>query len=252
MNTQKISAFTDFEFDLPKSLLEKLVITIDNLIPSPLNLINVSNIPDEQGVYQLFLDNDLVYIGKTDGEAGLRKRLTRHYNKLQHRIGLDINQITFKAVKIYVFTAIDLETQLIKHYGGVKSVKWNGTGFGSNDPGKSRDGTVYKKDHFDAQYPINVDIDVSLDTTEKSVADILTEIKHSIPYTFRFETNNRLPHGDLSNTKITPKQNNTLRSIMNDIVDMLPLGWQCTALPSHVIFYKNDEVYPSGILIAKN
>jgi hypothetical protein len=97
-----------------------------------------------------------VYVGKTDAEAGLLSRLTRHSKKIQHRIGLTPASVLFKAVRVFVFTAIDLETQLIAHYGGTNIVEWNGSGFGSNDPGEKRDTTTYKAGHFDAQFPIDI------------------------------------------------------------------------------------------------
>lgn len=108
-----IPGYVDFEFDLPGALLARLVQVLDTLPPATLSREFLDDIPDAQGVYQLFLDAALVYIGKTDAEAGLRKRLDRHRLKIQHRNGLDPNRVAFKAVRIYVFTAVDLETQLI-------------------------------------------------------------------------------------------------------------------------------------------
>ncbi len=130
----------ELEFDLPGALLAQLVKTLDEVEAAPLLPEYVSNIPEQQGVYQLFHKTDssldLVYIGKTDADAGLAKRLQRHSRKIQHRRDLVVEDVFFKAVRVYVFTVADLETDLIKHYGGVKKVPWNGSGFGSNDPGK--------------------------------------------------------------------------------------------------------------------
>src|SRR5205823_1069268 len=120
---------------------------------APLTNENLANIPEAQGVYQLFLGDDLVYIGKTDAEAGLRKRLERHQAKIRHRQGLAPDSVNFKAVRIYVFTPMDLETQLIRHYGGERKVRWNGSGFGSNDPGRQRDTTSFRAEHFDMIFP---------------------------------------------------------------------------------------------------
>src|SRR4051812_27375677 len=108
---------------------------------------NVGQLPEAQGVYQLSLDGVVVYIGKTDADAGLKNRLTRHSYSIQQRSNLDPSHVTFKAVRVYVFTAMDLETQLIRHYGGAS---WNSSGFGSNDPGRNRDHTKLKHDGFDA------------------------------------------------------------------------------------------------------
>ena len=116
------SGYVEFEFDLPSALLTRLVGVLGEMEAAPLTAQFLREIPEEQGVYQLFLNNQLVYIGKTDSEAGLAKRLARHRLKIQHRVGLIPEQVAFKAVRIYVFTAIDLETQLIRHYGGQAAV----------------------------------------------------------------------------------------------------------------------------------
>ena len=73
-----------------------------------LDATNLAPIPEEQGIYELFLDDGsgprLVYVGKTDAEAGLLSRLTRHSKKIQHRIGLTPASVLFKAVRVFVFT----------------------------------------------------------------------------------------------------------------------------------------------------
>lgn len=79
--------YKEFEFDLPEALLARLVEVFGELRAAPLAETGVAKIPDEQGVYQLFLEagesRDLVYIGKTDAKAGLRRRLARHARKVQ-------------------------------------------------------------------------------------------------------------------------------------------------------------------------
>ena len=109
------NAYREFEFDLPGALLIRLIEVFQNLETAPLTSMGLDGVPDQQGVYQLFLDGDLVYIGKTDAEAGLRRRLERHAGKILQRTGLSPERVSYKAVRIFVFTAIDLETQLIQH-----------------------------------------------------------------------------------------------------------------------------------------
>lgn len=74
------TGYTEFEFNLPDALLKELITVFDGLAPAPLLAANVAAIPEEQGVYQLFLaphgQPSLVYIGKTDAAAGLRVRLS--------------------------------------------------------------------------------------------------------------------------------------------------------------------------------
>lgn len=256
-----IPGYVEFEFDLPEALLAKLVSIFDGVTAAPLAVANVAGIPEEQGVYQLFLSSDpkpmLVYIGKTDAESGLRDRLTRHSQKIQHRHNLDPNRVLFKAVRIFVFTAVDLETQLINHYGGTAAVNWNGSGFGSNDPGKERDTTNYKPEHFDAQYPIDIErpLDFEIPLVAKA-AEILRIMKKELPYLIRYESvSRRRAHADLedANVKINASKGLTLESVLAQLLPQLPTGWHATMLPSHIIMYKNDNRrFPSGHLIAKS
>ncbi|MGO9005303.1 MAG: GIY-YIG nuclease family protein [Beijerinckiaceae bacterium] len=255
--------YIDFEFDLPEALLAKLVKVFDDDVTAAQLLPEVvAKIPEEQGVYQLFLESagkqELVYIGKTDAAAGLQKRLGRHAEKIQQRKGLDPSRVFFKAVRVYVFTAVDLETQLIAHYGGTAKVQWNGSGFGSNDPGIERDTTSYKPDHFDAKFPIDIarPLDFAVPMNGKA-ADVLRALKSGLPYLIRFHAkskNSRTAHADLEDTEVTidPKKPLTPESVLEQTVVQLPAGWHATLLPSHVIVYKNDErKFPSGRLIAK-
>ncbi|MGO8737434.1 GIY-YIG nuclease family protein [Rhodoblastus sp.] len=255
--------YTEFEFDLPGALLARLVTMLDTLPAAQLAAGVVNEIPDEQGVYQLFLDGpagkELVYIGKTDAAAGLQMRLSRHAEKIQQRVGLNPARVFFKAVRIYVFTAVDLETQLIGHYGGVQKVSWNGSGFGSNDPGRERDTTKYKPDHFDAMYPIDISRPLAFSLpTKASAAEILRTLKSNLPFLIRFEVvkqGSRTAHAELEGTTVTldPRKPMTAESVLAQTIPQLPPGWHVTKLPSHVIIYKNDDrKFPSGTTIARS
>lgn len=247
-----IDWFKEFEFDLPAALLVDLVDLLDGMGRAPIDAATVAQIPEEQGVYQLFLDDDLVYVGKTDSEAGLNQRLARHTKKIQQRQGLDPKRVSFKAVRIYVFTAVDLEQQLIKHYSAksATALAWDQSGFGANDPGRERDTTKLKDKHFDLLYPI--DIDAGLNTSsiagELSVAEVLSKLKTEVPYIIRFQNkggSSRQPHADLASTRITiPSSAHTARDILRLVRDALGVEWQITVLPGYVIVYKEREHYP--------
>ncbi len=247
--------YTDFEFDLPGALLTHLVGVLDGMADAPLDSPALARVPEAQGVYQLFLDHQLVYVGKTDAEAGLNARLNRHARKIQHRTDLAPARISFKAVRIYVFTAVDLETQLIRHYGGLSAVPWNGSGFGSNDPGRQRDTTEYKSTHFDAMFPIDIDRPLSfLLPTTGTAASVLTLLKNILPYTLRFESRLRQPHPDLVGTLVTLSSSMILSAcnVISAVVRQLPSGWQAVQLPSHIILYKESRNYPYGNVIARS
>ena len=238
--------------------MDRLVAVLDEMDAAPLSAMNSEEIPDAQGVYQLFLDDALVYIGKTDAKDGLSHRLRRHARKIMHRVGLDPLRVSFRAVRIYVFTAVDLESQLIRHYGGLKDVSWNGSGFGSNDPGRRRDTTTYKNDHYDVLFPIDIDYPLEIELKNSSTAnEVLAELKSKLPYVFRFQNKGprlRQPHSDLSSTlvRIPVGEPMTARSIIEQVVSQLPVGWQATKLVSHLILYKENINYPQETLIIRS
>lgn len=248
--------YVEFEFDLPGALLIRLISELDRVVPALLCSDNLLEIPEQQGVYQLFLDGRLVYVGKTDAEAGLRRRLTRHARKIMHRKNLQPSQVTFKAVRIYVFTAMDLEADLIRHYGGVKNIAWNGSGFGSNDPGRERDTTNIKPENYDAKFPIDITREIDFSIFEgEAAASAFARLRDSLPFTFRYQSsggNSRKPHPDLTGTMVdalcgpmSPKD------AISHIVARLPVKWQATLLLGYIILYKEaPRAYPQSAVIA--
>ncbi len=204
---------------------------------APLLLGNVQLLPEAQGVYQLLYEDQIVYVGKTDGEARLRQRLTRHAWTIQHRCHLYPSLVKFRALRVFVFTAVDLETQLIKHYGGMKKVTWNNSGFGSNDPGRERDTTKIKAGGFDDLFPVDLDRPISLVGTSaaNSAVTVLAALRREIPYTVRTQMHGNKPHPDLLLAVGPIPEVTTAREVIKLVVGSLPAGWQATLLPSRVI-----------------
>lgn len=248
-----MNGYFEFEFDLPTALLTQVVNQFDRMSDERLTLSNISQIAsDAQGVYQLFYDGILVYIGKSDAEAGLHTRLSRHAQKIVDRIGLEPSKVTFKAIRIAVFAAMDLETQLLKHYG---RTAWNNSGFGSNDPGRERETTNKKPGGFDSRYPINTDLPLDfIPAGTYQVADLLVLLKDNLPYTFRYEVAGKStgqayrksPHPDYQVSIVIPASQMNMREIMKLILGVLPVGWQATEFVSHVILYKEKRAYTHG------
>ena len=253
-----IEGFKEFEFDLPEALLTSLVGILDGMEGAPLTPANVVDIPEAQGVYQLLLDGQVVYIGKTDSDAGLRKRLQRHAFTIDHRANLSTSQVSFKAVRIFVFTAMDLESQLIKHYNKIAPVQWNNSGFGSNDPGRNRDHTDLKPQGFDALYPIDIDRPVALSFSEPIVpaAVVLATLARELPYTLRVEPAarpKRAPHLDVQEAMVDLQGVQwTTRGVMLAILGALPPGWQATVLAGRIILYKETHEYTWGTIIGRS
>ena len=147
-----------------------------------------------------------------------------------------------------------------KHYREHGEVAWNGSGFGSNDPGRQRETTNMKPDGFDASHPISIDLPLEqpLEPGSKPVVDALNHLKTSLPYTLRYETlrnkqgkaQRGKAHVDLLEASITaPSTPQTTRALMRLIVDALGLMWQATVFPSHVILYKEEFEYKFGARI---
>ena len=252
---ETIEGFRALEFDLPSALLREVISVLDGMSGAVLSLKNTEQIPNAQGVYQLFHSGKLVYIGKTDASAGLRVRLSRHASTIQSRHNLEVSEMGFKAVQVLVFSAMDLETALIAHYRGQgQAPAWNGSGFGSNDPGRQRDKTALRQDGFDANYPINIDLALDISGIGEGAAiDVLSCLASAVPYTIRYErTEQSLT--ELKNT-IVPKQAGALtaRAIILSVCRGLPSGWQATRLPGRIIIYRESvNDYPGGEIIAQS
>lgn len=251
------SGFRSFEFDLPAALLVQLIQVLDGMEAGPLLPAHVAEeVPEAQGVYQLFHNGKLVYIGKTDAESGLRHRLARHALAILSRHRLDVAEMSFKAVRVLVFSAMDLETALIRHYREEGSPSaWNGSGFGNNDPGRQRDMTALREDGFDANYPINIDlpIDVTDLGQPKPIFDLLAQISSRLPYTLRHEKT-AAARDILKDVVVSlPGPSLTVREIMCAVTAPLPAGWQATRLPGRVILYRErQDNYPGAEIIARS
>ena len=239
--------YAEFEFDLPEALLERLVRRFEEIEPAPLLKDRVAEVPEAQGVYQLLLGDQIVYIGKTDAAKGLRQRLERHAATIQHRRNLDPARVQFRAIRVFVFTAMDLEAQLISHYGGVS---WQHSGFGSNDPGRNRDGTRLKPGGFDERFPINLDHEIGFDLPASApIRQLLTELKSNLPYIFRYQPLS----GDIaSKTATLPAGALTTRSVISAIVNELPAGWQATDMFARLILYPETREYEHGLVVCRS
>jgi hypothetical protein len=251
------AGFVEFEFDLPDALLASLIRIFDRLDSVSLLPDNVSEIPEEQGVYMLLLKGKIVYIGKTDAEAGLKQRLERHAWTIRHRQNLSTSDVSFRAVRVFVFTPMDLEAQLIRHYRRTHPLSWNLSGFGSNDPGRNREKTIQKPEGFDALYPIDIDQEVDSTFPRKGTAgQIAAALKRALPYTFRFEglgARSRQPHHELQAAQVRlPQGALTTRKVIENIIQALPPGWQATLLGGRVIMYRENEMYEFGLIIARS
>lgn len=248
--------FLAFEVDLISAVMGQLVPQLNEMDAAELSVENTSTLPDAQGIYLLIHDGIVKYVGKTDAEAGLRSRLTRHVRKFEQRNNIQANEVSYKAAQIFVLTAMDIETRVIKHF----AADWNGSGFGSNDPGRNRELTDKPAVGFDAQFPVNIDLPVAcFDDVHSTVHDALVALKSALPYTLRFGLEEGArgshafrtrPHPELRDVPLQlPNITPTVRQVMAQIVGALPNGWQATYFVSHVILYKENQNYQYGEII---
>ena len=248
--------YGEFELDIPRVMRDQLPAFFAGLPSERLTAEAVARVPDSaQGAYLLYLDGTLVYVGKTDAQAGFRERLTRHARSVRHRRGLDPARITFKAARIFVFSTFDLETMLIEEFTRIEGLRpaWNFSGFGSNDPGRNREDQ--KPAQFDVDFPIDIDRDIDLlPPGAHGVLEAVMALKTGLPYLLRYEADGlgagawRGGHRDMMFRTITvPEGPVTTRALFTLILGALPPGWQVTVLPSRVILYREARVYRAQV-----
>ena len=130
----------EFIFELDKAIRDQVVERLD---ASPELALVRDVAPKKSGVYALYFQRRLVYVGKasrgtTKSKRTLRDRLNEHVGKLDGRENLSLAAMTCKFLTIesdwFVWAA---EFALIH----VFTPEWNGSGYGSKTPGKGRPGT---------------------------------------------------------------------------------------------------------------
>ncbi len=141
-----------FEFDLDRAIRDQV---IEKLKASPLIPLSKSVGPQSSGIYVLYHNKTLVYVGKASKETTksgrtLRARLNEHVGKIETRTNitleeLEVRYLTF-ASEWWLYAA---EFVLMKYF----SPEWNFSGFGSKTPGSGRPGT-HRVSAWDKQFPL--------------------------------------------------------------------------------------------------
>ncbi len=146
-----------FEIDIIFALSSQLVAAFSKLDVGLLTDDEIGSLPKGQGVYKLYHQGQLVYVGKANS---LKKRLSEHRHKITGRQRIEASDVGFKCLFVHPnWTTLAPENSLIKYYrqAGEGECAWNGNGFGPHDPGRERETTNKAPDGFDAQYPIRQD-----------------------------------------------------------------------------------------------
>lgn len=248
-----MSSHAHFEIDIIHALSSQLVAAFSKLEVGPLTDEEISALPKGQGVYKLYHQGALVYVGKADS---LKKRLGEHRHKISGRQNIDVADMGYKCLFVHPnWTTLAPESSLIKHYrkSGEGECAWNGNGFGPHDPGRERETTNKAPDGFDAQYPIRQDWRCDwIKAGERNAAELLKAIKGDLPYLLRYQTakqKSQEPHSDYKDLTVNvPQDDMTVRDLLRTVAETLP-GWQATAFPSHMILYKEHRTYTHGQII---
>lgn len=238
----------EFRLSITRALGDQLADALSGLDRAPLSEANLSGLQNRAGVYQLFIhrepEDEFVYVGKA--ETSLPKRLRQHRGKLSGRENVSLGEILFSC--LYVdedFSALAPEQLLIGRYRSEGKIPWNTNGFGNKDPGRKRDDTAVKLNHFDARYPADLSREVEgipFGTTAP-VGELCRQVKRGLPYNFRY--GKLAAFADLP--VAVPCGRTSADEVFTLISRCLPDPWQVVALPGYAIMYPDSpREYLSG------
>ncbi len=140
-----------FDFDLDRGIRAQVV---EKLESSPRLPLERGVGPEASGIYALYFEGRLVYIGKaskgtTKSKRTLRARLNEHVGKINGRRNITLADMKCRFLTLasewWVFAA---EFALMVHY----QPEWNESGFGSKVPGVGRPGT-HRVSRWDELFP---------------------------------------------------------------------------------------------------
>lgn len=184
------------------------------------------------------MNDKFVYVGKAD--KSLPARLRNHLRKISGRRNISLEEMAFSCLYVAEdFSALAPEQLLITHHKGQGDIPWNNNGFGNKDPGRQRDSTVLKRNHFDVLFPIDLDRPVEgLQAGETTLYALLETIKTGLPYNFRYgkaaEFKTRRAH--------VPVDGMTADEVFRLISAEIPAKWQVAVLMGYVIMYDDSPI----------
>jgi len=83
----------DFKLSITRALADQLAEALDTLRPTPLDPEALDALQDRPGVYELWLNDQRVYVGKAS--KSLPTRLRKHLRKLSGRSGMTGKDVGF-------------------------------------------------------------------------------------------------------------------------------------------------------------
>lgn len=238
----------EFRLSITRALSDQLITSLAGLRPEPLTEPAALALDRKPGIYQLYLDGTLVYVGKAD--KAIPTRLLRHHRKLAGRANINLAEVAYCALFVYEdLHAVAPETLLISHYRLQGEAPWNFNGFGSNDTGQNRDETVFDGDHFDVRYPARLDWTCdSINAGSHTAASLASALKKNLPYLFRYQAAAAL--GDVRvEVPASAMTADELFKLLANAMRAHDSAWRVVALPGYVIMYPKAGRYPSALKI---
>ena len=186
-----------------------------------------------------------MYVGSAS--QSIRGRLTQHFWKLAGRQNIAADEVTFTC--LYVdedLTVLAPEDRLIRVFQDEGSCEWNGNGFGLHDPGRNRDTTELRPDHFDLRYPVRLDWQCDeIEAGEWTARELLGALKRTLPYLLRYANTPADRARYDAATVDVPEDGMEATELFELLADELP-GYQITALPGYVDHVPREPRLPSG------
>jgi hypothetical protein len=236
----------EFKLSITRALTDQLESSLDLLTEAPFSAEAILDVAPVPGVYQLFYRGEVVYVGKT--AKNLSGRLRQHFDKVAGRVNLRIEDMGFTC--LYVDEDLDSvapEKHLIKRYRDRGRAEWNNNGFGNKDPGSRRDESTVKSNHFDHQFPINLDWPCEFLPSIGLTVDVcLRDLKRRLPYTFRYAKGSVAAYPEFATELALPPGPIVAKDVFAALAAALPDGWQITALPGYVVMYKEQRTYATA------
>ena len=135
----------DFSFDVDRAYEDQLVAVLRE---SPSHALASPEAPNTYGVYVIYWNNEVVYVGQA---RNLRNRLRDHYRKIDGRDGIDPNQVTCRYLTIARLWEVSRAEEVLI---GRFHPEWNGVpGFSMHTPGRGRPGMPDYINEWDRRFP---------------------------------------------------------------------------------------------------
>jgi Eco29kI restriction endonuclease len=226
-----------FAFNLMGPLGDQLVEALDLVAPSPLTAPNLAALERGVGVYQLYLGDELVYVGKADND--LANRLDDHRRKIAGRANIKPENVGFTALYMAQdWIPASPEDLMIRRLRARDLCRWNGSGFGNNDYGANRE--RQRSSAWDRDFPVDVTTRLTVPAGTRTVPQFFADLRAALSFTFRADQSlMTMSDRDVTLIEADP----TVAEAFATMIDALPPGWRLTVRSGYAILYPHTNVF---------